>query len=401
MAGRYPNYNVNPLAPDANGMGSTAQQLAAKIKLGWNMGNSMEAVLKDSSGNYLKLDGVLPENSWGNASVTKELMQRVKQSGFDAIRLPLSWDQYASATTAKIDAEWLGRVKTAVQTAVDAGLYVLINIHWDGGWLENNVNVQSQQAVIDKQRAYWTQIAIALRDFDERLMFASANEPSVENASQMSVLLSYHQTFIDAVRATGGKNSYRVLVVQGPSTSAEKTYQLMNNLPTDPQPKKLMVEVHSYTPYQFTLMSDPQDWGYTAYPFYYWGNGNHSNVDTQHNPTWGEEADVDKELNYMKEKFTSKGIPVVLGEYAAMRRNDQVPASERALHFKSRAYWHKYVTQRALANGIIPFYWDAGDASGKFGSGLFDRDQDTRNAPSNNTLVDTETMNALKSGAGK
>lgn len=311
-------------------MSSSAQTLASKIKLGWNMGNSMEAVLKNSDGSYLKLDGVAPENSWGNASISNELMLRVKQSGFDAVRLPLSWDQYADASTAKIDPAWLNRVKTAVQLAINNGLYVLINIHWDGGRLENNVNSQSQSLVNDKQRAYWSQIATALRDFDEKLLFASANEPAVENASQMDVLLSYHQTFIDAVRATGGKNTYRVLVIQGPSTSAERTYQLMNKLPRDSQANKLMVEVHSYTPYQFTLMTEPQDWGYTAYPFYYWGSGNHSNSDTQHNPTWGEEMDIDKEFNYMKEKFTSKGIPVILGEFSAMRRNDQVSASERA-----------------------------------------------------------------------
>jgi endoglucanase len=162
-----------------------------------------------------------------------------------------------------------------------------------------------------------------------------------------------------------------------------------------------MVEVHSYTPYQFTLMSEPQDWGFTAYPFYYWGSGNHSNTDTQHNPTWGEEAELDKEFNYMKAKYTSQGIPVILGEFAAMRRNEQVPATERALHFKSRAYWHKTVTQKALANGLIPFYWDAGDPRGKFGSGLFDRDQDTRTDATHTALVDTETLNALKAGAGK
>lgn len=382
-------------------MSSSAQTLAAKIKLGWNMGNSMEAVLKNADGSYLKLEGVAPENSWGNASVSNELMQRVKQSGFDAVRLPLSWDQYADPASAKIDPAWLARVKTAVQLAINNGLYVLINIHWDGGWLENNVNAQAQAAVQDKQRAYWSQIATALRDFDERLLFASANEPHVENASEMAVLLAYHQTFIDAVRATGGKNAHRILVVQGPSTSAEKTYQLMNTLPKDSIANKLMVEVHSYTPYQFTLMQEPQDWGFTAYPFYYWGNGNHSNNDTQHNPTWGEEADLDKEFNYMKEKFTSKGIPVILGEFSAMRRNEQVPAAERNLHFKSRAYWHKTVAQKALQNGLIPFYWDAGDAKGKFGSGLFDRDQDTRAEASNNTLVDIETMNALKAGVGK
>lgn len=362
-------------------------QLAAKMTLGWNLGNTLEAV------------GGTDETAWGNAKPTPELMALVKQSGFDAVRVPVAWDQYANQSTAKIDDTWMQNVKNVVQMAVDADLYVLVNIHWDGGWLENNVNRESQEAVNHKQYAYWAQIATQLRDFDERVMFASANEPHVETVEEMAVLLSYHQTFVDVVRATGGKNAYRVLVVQGPSTSAERTNEMMNQLPTDTVAERMMVEVHTYTPYQFTLMEDPQDWGFTAYPFYYWGSGNASATDTQHNPTWGEEADVDQEMAWMREKFTSKGIPVILGEYAAMRRNDQVPASERDLHFKSRAYWHRYVTQKAVENGLIPFYWDAG-ATDKFGSGLFDRDHDTASEPSNNTLVDVETLNALKQGAG-
>ena len=132
-------------------------------------------------------------------------MQRVKQSGFDAVRFPSHGINMPIKPPLKLTRLGLARVKTAVQLAINNGLYVLINIHWDGGWLENNVNAQAQAAVQDKQRAYWSQIATALRDFDEHLLFASANEPSVDNASQMAVLLAYHQTFIDAVRATGGK----------------------------------------------------------------------------------------------------------------------------------------------------------------------------------------------------
>ena len=112
-------------------------------------------------------------------------------------------------------------------------MYVILNIHWDGGWLENNCTQDKEEEVNARQEAFWEQIATTMRDFDEHLLFASANEPNVDNATQMAVLESYHQTFIDAVRSTGGKNSYRVLVVQGPSTDIEKTNQLMTTLPTD------------------------------------------------------------------------------------------------------------------------------------------------------------------------
>ena len=192
VEGLYPNYNTNPIAADATGMSSTAVQLAAKIKLGWNIGNTMEA----SGG----------ETAWGNPKVTKALIDLVKANGFNAIRIPCSWNQNLSnPAKAEINTIWMNRVKEVVQYCVDNDMYVILNIHWDGGWLENNVNTASKEANNAKQKAFWEQIATSFRGFDEHLLFASANEPNVENASEMTVLTSYHQTFIDAVRSTGGE----------------------------------------------------------------------------------------------------------------------------------------------------------------------------------------------------
>src|SRR5690606_9444123 len=149
-----------------------------------------------------------------------------KNNGFDALRIPVSWDQYADRETAEISAAWLNRVKDVVQYAMDNDIYVIINIHWDGGWLENNVTPAKQAANNARQKAFWQQIATHLRDCDERLIFAGANEPDAETEEEFQVLMTYHQTFVDAVRATGGKNAYRVLVVQGPKTDIELTDQL-------------------------------------------------------------------------------------------------------------------------------------------------------------------------------
>ncbi|MFD2161307.1 cellulase family glycosylhydrolase [Paradesertivirga mongoliensis] len=369
----YPSYNTSALPADATGMSSTASQIAAKIKLGWNIGNSLEATGS--------------ETAWGNPRVTRELIQLVKQSGFNAIRIPCSWNQYMENTaTAKIKADWLNRVKEVVQYCVDNDMYVLLNIHWDGGWLENNVTPEKQFANNAKQKAFWEQIATHLRNFDEHLLLASANEPNVENASQMAVLQSYHQTFVDAVRSTGGRNSHRVLVVQGPSTDVEKTNTLMSTLPTDQIQNKMMVEVHYYTPYQFALMTEDAGWGKM---FYYWGKNFHSTTDIQRNSTWGEESTVDAMMGLMKAKFVDKGIPVILGEYAVGRRTS-LTGSNLTLHLASRAYYLKYVTQQAKANGIIPFYWDAGGI-GNNGSGLFDR--------SKNMVFDQQALDALIDGA--
>lgn len=368
----YPSYNTNPIAADATGMSSSAVQLAAKIKLGWNMGNSLEAI-----------GG---ETAWGNPKATKALIDLVKANGFNAIRIPCSFDQYlANSTTAKIKEEWLARVKEVVHYAIDNEMYVIVNIHWDGGWLENNCTEAAKSATNAKQKAYWEQIATYLRGFDEHLIFASANEPKVANATEMAVLTTYHQTFIDAVRSTGGKNAYRTLVVQGPDTDIEKTNKLMLTLPTDKVANRMMMEVHYYTPYQFTLMDKDADWGKM---FYYWGANTRSTTDTERNPTWGEEADLAKLFKSMKTQFVDKGIPVILGEFGAIRRTN-LTGNNLTLHLASRAYYLKVVVQQAKANGMVPFYWDEGNI-GSNGFGIFNR--------FNTSVTDSQALNGLLEG---
>ncbi len=359
----FPSYNTHPPAPDISGMESTATDLAARIRIGLNIGNTLEAW------------GGKSETYWGNPVITREFIAFAKASGFNAIRLPVSWDQYADATTAKIEDDWLARVKEVVQYCIDEDLYVLVNIHWDGGWLERNVTLDKQAEVIARQKAYWEQIATVLRDFDERLMFASANEPHVENESNMAVLTAYHQTFVDAVRATGGKNAYRVLVVQGPDTDIEKTNEWMTLLPTDTLAERMMAEVHFYSPFNFTLMEQDESWGNR---FYYWGRGFHSTTDSTRNATWGEEDYVDATFALMKQQFADQGIPVILGEYG-MGIRDFLTGENLELHLASRAYYLNYVTQQAIANGMLPFYWDTG--------GLLDR--------GNNSVKDQQGLDAL------
>ncbi|MEP1448609.1 MAG: glycoside hydrolase family 5 protein [Paraglaciecola sp.] len=370
---RYPDYNSSPLPDDSSGMESNAQQLAANMTLGWNIGNTLEAIGS--------------ETAWGNPLISRDLIQLVKDSGFNAIRIPTSWDQYSDQETAEIEVTWLNRVKEVVQYCVDNNLYVILNIHWDGGWLENNITTEKQQENNAKQKAFWQQIATHLEEFDEHLIFASANEPHVEDAEQMAVLLSYHQTFVDTVRATGGKNSNRVLVVQGPKTDIELTDQLWGDMPNDSVTDRLMMEVHFYTPYQFTLMNKDESWGNQ---FFYWGKDYQSVDDTQRNTNYGEEAAVDLLFKSMKEKFVDKGIPVILGEYSAVRRNGQLTGEALNLHLASRAYYHEYVTQQAIMNGLVPFYWDSGGLD-TFAAGIFDR--------SDLTVFDQQTLDALLKGA--
>lgn len=344
----------------------TAQEVASQMKVGWNMGNTLEAICG--------------ENVWGGATTTQVLIDSVKAAGFNTIRLPCAWFCHSDTITSEIDAAWIARVKEVVDYCINDSLYVIINIHWDNGWLENRVNTANQDQVNERQNVYWTQIANYLKDYDKHLLFASANEPNVEDDTGMSVLLSYHQTFIDAVRATGGNNSSRTLIVQGPSTDIDKTNNLMNTMPTDKIADRLMVEVHYYTPYQFTLMTEDASWGKM---FYYWGKDYHSATDVTHNATWGEESDVEKYFGLMKTKFVDKGIPVLLGEYHAMKRSN-LTGDNLELHLASRQYYDKYVTGSAIRHGLVPVYWD-------INMGLFDR--------STGAILDQGVIDAIMQGA--
>ncbi|WP_439489635.1 cellulase family glycosylhydrolase [Algoriphagus sp.] len=345
----YPSYNTSPLPPDATGMGSNAVELAAKMHLGINFGNTMESPV---------------EGEWQSSKLTESYVKFVKQAGFNSVRLPTGWvySHLSDPDKMEIDPEWLERVKEVVGWCVDNDMYVILNTHGDWGWLENNVNAAMKDSVNAKLKALWEQIATTMRDFDEHLIFAGTNEPVVENAEQMAILDSYHQTFVDAVRATGGRNSHRVLVVQGPITDPNKTYNLMNKLPVDQVPDRMMVEIHRYTPAVFTLVTNGDvDWGKMVY---YWGEGNHSTIEPDRNATFGEEDEVIAEFLKMKQKFVDKGIPVVLGEYATWRRTAATNSNHLPLdlemHNQSVDYWAKFVTHQAKEHGILPFWWEIG-----------------------------------------
>ncbi len=344
-----------------------AEEVISKMKVGWNMGNTLEAI-----------GG---ETAWGGAYTTQKLIDSVKAAGFNAVRLPCAWFSHSDTITSKIDPAWIARVKQVVDYCINDSLYVIINIHWDGGWLENRVNTANKEQVNKRQNAYWNQIANYFKDYDEHLLFASANEPNVNDAAGMSVLLSYHQTFINAVRATGGNNSSRTLIIQGPSTDIDKTNNLMNTMPSDQIADRLVVEIHYYTPWQFCGLTQDASWGKM---FYYWGKDYHSTTDVTRNATWGEEGDVEHYFGLMKTKFIDKGIPVINGEFAAFRRKLS-PPSNQALHDASIEYYHRYVVKSAISKGIIPFYWDVN-------MGLFNR--------STGAILDHGILDAIMQGAG-
>jgi endoglucanase len=309
---------------------------------GWNMGNTMEPPCG--------------EGCWGGVA-SQNLINAAADNGFNAVRIPVAWDSHANQQTYQIDPNWLARVKQVVDWCYARNLPVLINCHWDNGWFENNIDGTVNPTIDAKVHAYWTQIATTFANYDGKLLFACANEPNADTAGEMAELLHYYQTFVNAVRAVGGQNTSRWLVLSGPNTSTSLTYDLFNTLPNDPTPGRLAIEVHDYTPYNFTLMTADESWGNM---FYFWGEGYHHPARLDRNPTWGEEDYILNEHLKMKTKFVDQGIPVILGEFHATKRNGypDLTGGDYDLHIAARTYYHNAVQGSANFSGLKPFYWD-------------------------------------------
>jgi len=334
-------------APSGN-ITKSARELAKLMYPGWNLGNTMEPPVSNLNA----------ETSWQSTKTTQQIIDYIKQLGFKSVRVPCSWNCHS--TNGKIDAAWTARVKEVVDYGIKAGLYVVLNDHWDNGWIEvdgfKDLSESNVSAKADNLKNLWTQIATAFCDYDEHLLFAGLNEPNCDTQAKTDALLRYEQVFIDAVRATGGNNQKRTLIVQGPSTDIEKTNNFFDVTKLkDSAEGALMVEVHFYTPWNFCGMEKDESWGKM---FYYWGSDNHISGNS-HNATWGEENDVKKLFQLMKTKFVDKGYPVYIGEYGCQWRDVSKQSGEdQSKHDASVKAFHKTVCQQAVTMGMIPVVWD-------------------------------------------
>jgi len=311
----------------------TAMQMAKEMVPGWNIGNT--------------LDATPTETSWGNPLINQALMTGIKNAGFKSIRLPVTWTPHVDAND-NIDPVWMARVTQVVKYARNAGLYVVLNIHHEGGWL-NNTLYANQAANNARLAKLWTQIANNFKDFDDYLLFANLNEVGKENApwgvppqkEWLDVQNGYHQVFVNTVRGTGGNNAKRQLVVQGYFTNIDTSYDYAV-LPTDTVANRLFFEVHYYDPYNFTINGDSTMWQ--------WGASA-----TNPTETWANEPYVDAEFQKMKTRFIDKGVPVILGEYGAYLK----PAYPGMAPY--RKAWAEYVTRSSVQHGLVPMWWDTGE----------------------------------------
>ena len=319
------------VAPDNEGMNLSAIEWTRDVVMGWNLGNALE-----SSGG---------ETNWGNPKTTQAMIKAVADAGFNAIRIPVRWtEQLSDAQNMVVKDTWLARVKEIVDWALAENMYVIINTHHEA-WLDRNPFYSKQQENNQKLHALWTCIATYFRDYGEKLIFAGTNETTVDwsapNTEQQTVQNSYNQTFVDAVRDTGGKNYYRNLVVQ---TFACSPYFGLNGLtiPTDKVEERLSVEFHYYDPYEYC----------GSCTYYYWGE---AYKDKGRILTSSTESTITNLFDRITNSWTKKGLGVVMGEYGV---SNHYTSDDMQTQQENMQYYLKCVTGEARKHGFAAFVWD-------------------------------------------
>ena len=334
--------DVKRLVSNPGAMSRDAKALAAEMFAGWNMGNSLEAYY-DGAQNT--------ETSWGNPRITKAMIDAVANAGFNAIRIPVRWyPHFTDESKAQVSTQWMDRIKEVVGYCLDNDMFVIINTHHEM-WLESYPFYKDSTEVYRKEYALWTQIANAFKDYDERLLFAGTNEvhvPSewgrpVKAEENAKVQNGFNQVFVNAVRATGGKNELRNLIVQTYCTNSDWGPGLFV-MPKDLTPNRLMTEVHFYDPWAYAGLVDEKFWGR---PYIQYGAG-----------SVGQESHMEARFSSLKKQFVDRGYPVIVGECGAIRHSSA--GADAALVRASRAYYFQKLAYITKKNGAIPFIWDNG-----------------------------------------
>jgi endoglucanase len=305
---------------------------AARMSPGVNIGNTLENTTSWETG-------------WGNPPITQAYVQTLARLGFKTVRLPVAWDTYAIDQT--IQPDKFDRVSEVVGWIIGAGMFCVLNIHWDGGWIDSSAKERFPDTFATfspeaekKFRSYWTQIASFFAGKSEKLIFEGLNEETnFSNAGSTqkayATLTRVNQIFIDTVRKTGGNNAKRLLVVTGYNTDITKTCAGAYKMPTDSVPGKLFISVHYYTPWQFCGLEQDADWGKVM-------------------STWGSADDVkqlDQLFDMMKSFATRNDVPVFLGEYGVTNKREPT----------ARGHWLAAVTKAAMSRKMVPVLWDTGN----------------------------------------
>lgn len=300
-------------------------ELVKEIKVGWNLGNTL-----DATGSTVN-----SETGWGNPKTTFEIIQAVKDKGFNIVRIPVTWYSHTGdAPDYKIDEDWLNRVNEVVDYVLDNGMFCILNSHHEE-WMFPSYEKEEENA--ERLTALWTQVAERFKNYDEKLIFEGLNEPrwkntefewSGGNEEGWEVVNRLNAVFVETVRGTGGNNELRHLMLPSYAASAEpKAYKALK-LPENDD--KIIVSIHSYTPYTMALAAGGKGM---------WLPDRNGATDP-----------IDNLFKGLKETFTDNGIAVIIGEMGARNKDN----------LGYRVLWADYYIGRSREYGIPCLFWDNG-----------------------------------------
>jgi len=317
-----------------------AVELVNGIKIGWNLGNTLDT----ADLHWLPINANVSqfETAWGNPVTTKAMIDTIKNAGFNAIRIPVSWSKCVNSNYV-IRRDFMRRVKQVVDYAVSNEMYIILNTHHDEGifkFVDRDME-RSKKAFVK----IWEQICETFKDYSEKLVFEGLNEPRTKGspnewnggtAEERNNLNIYNQLFVDTVRASGGNNVMRILMI--PAYAASALEQPMNDLviPNDPvnRENKIIVSIHAYEPYNFALNENS--------PVNTWSRTNRNDT-----------LPITERIDRVYSLFIQKGIPVIMGEFAALNKNNEA----------ARAEWAEFYVSYAKSKGVKCFWWDDGGSN--------------------------------------
>ncbi len=314
--------------------GMSDAEIVKDMKIGWNLGNTLDCY-------NVTWEVSDFETAWGNPRTTKAMIDTVKKEGFNAVRIPVSWNEHMNGN--KIDGDWLNRVNEVVDYVIDNDMYAIINVHHDDyTWL--NPSKADEGAVKAKLVSIWEQLSDRFKNYDQHLLFEGMNEPRIiggqdewtgGTAEEREVINHLFQAFVDTVRKSGGNNSSRALIITSHAASIEA--DAVNDIVV-PDDDRIIVSIHYYSPWDFAGGENGKsDWGSDS-----------------------EKKELDKGFDFLKSKFIDKGVPVIIGEFGATNKNND----------SVRASYMEYYVKSAKSRGITCFIWDNGT---KDEFGLLDR----------------------------
>lgn len=323
--------------------GLTAKELISEMKTGWNLGNSL-----DSLGGK--------ETSWGNPVTTHEMIDAVHEGGFDILRVPVTWGEHMSdAPDYTVDGEFMARVEEVVNYGLDNDMYVILEIHHEPDlWLIPDS--EHMDEVTPQFTALWEQIAERFKDYGDKLVFESMNEPRVKgtphewsggNEDERDCVNRLNKIFVETVRASGGNNGKRLLLIsthaQAVTENALSGLELIDD-------EYVGVALHAYIPYSFAYHSGE------SYETFVWDGKENSSVDYV--------------FDLIEKYVTSKGVPVMITEYGAEFKTLEDGSTNTGEICK----WAQYFLGKAKEQDIPCVIWDNNLIKQKdIPFGLFDR----------------------------